>query len=231
MGHVQNLCNGLQQRKAIRQMFHVAVGGSFSRSATRRRINVRSRSAASSSSVPRSASPSWTQSGLTALSPDRRPSAGPPSARQPSTGPPSAGPPSAGPPKISLFFPLFRPHFRSFSLSLWGSSRGILVVGPPGFHTTARELQTYTLEGPDASKTTNFAVGGRKKRNFGPLHGPPPCEPPILRTPTSSGPWSPTFLHPPTTTQYTHKKNLNNKFQKTQTIDSQKPKSYIELKP
>ena len=38
----------------------------------------------------------------------------------------SAGPPSLGPPKISHFFaPL---NFRSFSLSLWGSSRGILVV-------------------------------------------------------------------------------------------------------
>ena len=36
--------------------------------------------------------------------------------------------PSAGQPKISLFFFLARPHFRSFSLSLWGSSRGILVV-------------------------------------------------------------------------------------------------------
>ena len=43
---------------------------------------------------------------------------------------PSAGPPSS-------------PHFRSFSLSLWESCRG---------HTTARELQTCTLEGPGASK-------------------------------------------------------------------------------
>ena len=31
---------------------------------------------------------------------------------------PSAGPPLPGPPKISPFFPLSRPHFRSFSLSL-----------------------------------------------------------------------------------------------------------------
>ena len=30
-------------------------------------------------------------------------------------------------PKFRAFFPS-RPHFRSFSLSLWGSSRGILVV-------------------------------------------------------------------------------------------------------
>ena len=48
----------------------------------------------------------------------------------PAPDPPCAGPPHASPPKISLFFFLFPlpPHFRSFCLSLWVSSRGILVV-------------------------------------------------------------------------------------------------------
>ena len=68
----------------------------------------------------------------TALSPDR----------------PSAGPPSAGPPKISLCFPLSRTHFRSFSLFLWGSSRGILVVflkaEPSNVHVWALGLSCET---------------------------------------------------------------------------------------
>ena len=48
-------------------------------------------------------------------------------ADRPSAGQPSTGPPSAGPPKISLFFFPLPPSF-SFFFSLWGSSRGILVV-------------------------------------------------------------------------------------------------------
>ena len=76
---------------------------------------------------------------------------------------------SPGPPKISLFFSL-PPQFHSFSFPLLGSSRGTVVVflkagtlicarlgslaalGPPGYHTTTRELQTCTFEDPGASK-------------------------------------------------------------------------------
>ena len=81
--------------------------------------------------------------------------------------------PSPGPPKISLsFFPL-PPQNSFFFFPLWGSSREILVVflkagdpqmcmfgvlglssapKPPGLHTTARELQTCTFEGPGLQK-------------------------------------------------------------------------------
>ena len=95
--------------------------------------------------------------------------------------PPPPDRPSPGPPKISLFFSLSRPHFRSFSLL--GSSRGILVVflkawtlkcarlgslvvvwnpggptrpGRRGSHTTARELQTCTFQGSCAPNTTTI---------------------------------------------------------------------------
>ena len=49
---------------------------------------------------------------------------------RPLAGPPSAGPPSVGPPSAAL--------------------------GPPGFHTTAQELQTCTFPGPGASNTTKI---------------------------------------------------------------------------
>ena len=67
-------------------------------------------------------------------------------------------------------------------------------TGPPGFHTTARELQTCIFEGPGASNTTKiqredtqrgkkrtkFVAGeGKKARNFGP---------PTLRASNPSGP-------------------------------------------
>ena len=75
--------------------------------------------------------------------------------------------------------------------------------GPPGLHTTARELQTCTFERPGASNTTKiprenpqrereermkFPVGERKKRRE--ILGPPTLRPPHLRDPTPSG------LHP-----------------------------------
>ena len=92
-------------------------------------------------------------------------------------------PPSPGPPKISLFF--FSPagnFFLSFFLSLgvlslnfggvfegrnpemctFGLSgcrvepRRPHQTGPPGLHTTARELQTRTFERPGASNTTKI---------------------------------------------------------------------------
>ena len=62
-------------------------------------------------------------------------------------------------------------------------------LGPPGLHTTTRELQTCTFDGPGASNTTKkpredpqretkrakiVAGDGKKARNFGPatLAGP-----------------------------------------------------------
>ena len=117
--------------------------------------------------------------------------------------------PSPGPPKISLFFyPL--PPQNSFFSSLSGvfswnfggvfegrdpqmctfglsgcrvKPRRPHQTGPPGLHTTTRELQTRTFERPGASNTTkipredpqrgkkrtNFVAGdGKKARNFGP---------------------------------------------------------------
>ena len=65
--------------------------------------------------------------------------------------------------------------------------------GPPGFHTTARELQTCTFKGPAASNTTKIpredtqrekksekgtGRGEEKARNFGPPpSGPHPSSP------------------------------------------------------
>ena len=90
--------------------------------------------------------------------------------------PPYTGPPSAGPPKISLFLFPFPPHFRSFCLSLgcllvefwwclfvaWPSNVHVWALGlscetpralgPPGLHTTTRELQTCTFESPGLRK-------------------------------------------------------------------------------
>ena len=69
----------------------------------------------------------------------------------------SAGPPHAldpqtpGPPPLRAFishscFPY------SLFFSLWGSSRGILVVFLPGFHTTDRKPKRARLEGPSLQK-------------------------------------------------------------------------------
>ena len=75
-------------------------------------------------------------------------SPGPPCARPPSAGPP----PPSGPPKISLFFPPLPPPC-SFFLSFSGG----LLVEFWGVHTTAREFQTCTSEGPGASSKTNIS--------------------------------------------------------------------------
>ena len=71
------------------------------------------------------------------------------------------------------------------------------VILQPGFHTTARELQTCTFQAPGASKhhqnsarrhprerqkERNGGGRGKKKRKF---LGPPPfCAPPFLEGPT-----------------------------------------------
>ena len=77
---------------------------------------------------------------------------------------------------------------------------------PPGFHTTARELQVCTFEGPGASHTTKIpredphekeernepvAGDGKKTRNF----VPPTLRGPTLLRPPSSGP-HPSVPHP-----------------------------------
>ena len=78
--------------------------------------------------------------------------------------------------------------------ALWLSCKTPPASGPPGLHTTARELQTRTFERPGASNTTkipredpqreskiNFRRDREKKaRNF----GPPTLRPPTFRAPT-----------------------------------------------
>ena len=78
-------------------------------------------------------------------------------------------------------------------MHVWLSGCRPAASGPPGFHTTARELQTCIFEGPGASNTTKIpredpperhkksemvAGEGEKARNFGP---------PTLRGPTLRG--------------------------------------------
>ena len=57
------------------------------------------------------------------------PKGGAPKGGAPNGGAPNGGGPNGGGPKFRAFFSLSRLHFRSFffSLSLWGSSRGMLV--------------------------------------------------------------------------------------------------------
>ena len=121
------------------------------------------------------------------------------------------GPPSAGPPKISLFFSPLPPQFSFFSHSFVGpfvefwwclqrrgaqmcTALGLLcetpaASGPSGLHTTTRELQTCTFDGPGASKhhhkTTRRTHNEREKeRNWWDTgrRGP------TLRSPHPSGP-------------------------------------------
>ena len=137
--------------------------------------------------------------------------------------------PSLGPPfpwtgqKVALFFSLSRRKIRSFlpSLGVWCVFQGRdpqsnvhvsalrlpcetpAASGPPGLHTTTRELQTCTYEGPGLQKhhqnstkrppereEKNEFCGGRGKKKRDILG--------TLRTPT--------LLHPTQNTQ----KNLNN---------------------
>ena len=87
-------------------------------------------------------------------------------------GPPFPGPPFPGPPFPALRLSCERPHQTG-----------------RGSHTTARELQTCTFQGPGASNTTKFNVKtpreGRKRTNFaveegkkkGEILGPHPSGP------------------------------------------------------
>ena len=126
---------------------------------------------------------------------------------------PLPGPPSPGPALPWTALPLDpldrpsldRPKFHSF------------FSGPPGFHTTARELQTCTFERPGASNTTkipredpqrgkkrtNFVAGeGKKKREIlGPHRSGPHPSGPHPSGPHPSGPhffwvWAPTLRAP-----------------------------------
>ena len=103
------------------------------------------------------------------------------------------------------------------------------AAGPPGLHTTTRELQTCTFERPGVETTkfpredpqrrkkrTNFAA--REGKQSAKFWAPHPSNHHFL------GPWGPTLLHPPTTTQNTQKK-LNIFFKK------KKPKQFTPKKP
>ena len=87
--------------------------------------------------------------------------------------------------------------------------------GPPGFHTTTRELQTCTFQGPGASNTTKIPrkdpekrgerkkiVTEKKSAKFWAPRAPDPSGPPPFWTPPFWAPpfWPPLFpslgLHP-----------------------------------
>ena len=140
----------------------------------------------------------------------------------PSRSPPPDHP--GGPPKISLFlFPL-PPPFRSCSLCLrvefwwflwsvgacvhvWAlglSCETTAASGPPELHTTPRELQTRTFDGPDASKhhqkTTRRHPERHKKEQKWERRGKNSAKfgAPTLRGPTLQEPdffwvWAPPF--------------------------------------
>ena len=137
--------------------------------------------------------------------PPDTPRAGPP-ARDP-----SAGPRSAGPPKISRFFSLSRPHFRSFSLS-----GGLLVEIWWCLKRLDPQMWTFGVLGlscetpaavpdPRASTLRTPTLGALTFSRSGPptLRAPflraPPFGPPL---PSSGDPpglhffwvWAPTFL-------------------------------------
>ena len=96
------------------------------------------------------------------LDPPVLPCAGPP------CGPPCAGPPHAGPLPFSLFLSLFGCLLVDFwcfrrsghsNVPIWAlglSCETPAASGPPGLHTTTRELQTRTIEGSGASNTTKI---------------------------------------------------------------------------
>ena len=126
--------------------------------------------------------------------------------------------PSASLPKISRFFPLSRFHFRSFSIFLWGSLRGVFSWNFGGvFEGRGAQMCTFGLSGcrvkprrlwgrrasHDNPRTPNDQKTPRKRdkkkkwrRNrkkkkreiFGPPH---PSGFPTLREPTFSGSQSP----------------------------------------
>ena len=119
---------------------------------------------------------------------------------------PSAGPSSAGPPKfravlsfILFFFSLSLGIFSCLFFSLWGSSRGILVVfwssGPSNVRVFAlgcrvkprrlrppereREKKKHKMIPRETQKKRNGGGEGKKARNFGLSHpsGPHPSGP------------------------------------------------------
>ena len=90
---------------------------------------------------------------------------------------------------FALLCPSLAFHIRSFSL--WGSSRGILVVFLQGFHTTDREPKRARLGGPSLQKNTikiqredsqrekkieNGSGTGKKERKFGRSGGGGPAK-------------------------------------------------------
>ena len=122
-----------------------------------------------------------------------------------------------------------------------------LVSGPPGFHTTTRELQTCTFERPDASNTTKipredtqresefFGGRGKKKREIlarrvgAHPSGPHPWGPRPHHWSShpldNPSPSTPTHLAGTTYDNSTHTKKPEQLISKNSTINSQKPKS------
>ena len=121
-----------------------------------------------------------------------------------------------------------------------------LCVGPPGLHTTTRELQTCTFERTGASNTTKIprkrpkergkqnktvAGEGKKARNFGPPpFGPPPFGPhnfgaPQLRGPTTSGFGPPPLGGPTLGGPHHDTKNIGQKIGLAKKLDW--PKNWI----
>ena len=92
-------------------------------------------------------------------------------------------------------------HVRCPGTALPRDRHSPAATGPPGLHTTTRELQTCTFERTGASNSTKIPredlQRGRKRTNFAGregkkrvILGPPPLQAPTLRTP----PFEPHFF-------------------------------------
>ena len=69
------------------------------------------------------------------------------------------------PPQFSFFLPLFAVSSCGFLVVfLKVSTLKCAVLGPPGLHTTARELQTCTFQGPGPSKHHQNSTRRHQKR-------------------------------------------------------------------
>ena len=141
---------------------------------------------------------------------------------------------------FALFFPSPAPIFALF-VSLWGSYRGILVVfegrdpkmctfglfgcckAHIGGPRRSKHHQNSTRRPPrEREKRMKMVAGDGKKSE---ILGSPPFGHTPFSTLEAHTIGAPTSLDSPPPHNSTHKKTLNNQFQKKQTINSQKPKS------
>ena len=95
----------------------------------------------------------------------------------------------------SAFFAWRKRWMRMLVWALGLSCETPAASGPPGLHTTTRELQTCTFERPGASNTTKIPredpQKGKKRTNFSAGEGkksPPPFGPPPFGPPLCLGP-------------------------------------------